>query len=237
MRTASIARACMLLLLIGAQPARADQTYNESVQGDLSNDRLAPTPWTLAIGNNRVIGTFGQSPVPELPDLDYLTFTIPSTTRLTRIMLEAANVGGAVSFIAIHPGSQVSIPYNAASAAPLLGWAHFGSGNIGTDLLLPISAGSGAIGFLPPLGSGQYTLWLQELDTGAVHSYALNMIVEALPLCPANFNGANGITVQDIFDFLAAWFAADPRTDFNSQNGVTVQDIFDFLGAWFAGCP
>jgi hypothetical protein len=25
--------------------------------------------------------------------------------------------------------------------------------------------------------------------------------------------------------------------DFNGQNGLTVQDIFDFLNAWFAGCP
>ena len=54
--------------------------------------------------------------------------------------------------------------------------------------------------------------------------------------CQADFNGANGVTVQDIFDFLAAWFASDPRADFNGANGVTVQDIFDFLAAWFQGC-
>lgn len=27
------------------------------------------------------------------------------------------------------------------------------------------------------------------------------------------------------------------RADFNGQNGVDVQDIFEFLNAWFAGCP
>ncbi len=57
------------------------------------------------------------------------------------------------------------------------------------------------------------------------------------PPCPADFNGANGLTVQDIFDFLAAWFAGTPTADFNGVNGITVQDIFDFLSAWFAGCP
>jgi hypothetical protein len=41
--------------------------------------------------------------------------------------------------------------------------------------------------------------------------------------------------VQDIFDFLAAWFAASPLADVNAVSGVTVQDIFDFLAAWFAG--
>ncbi len=54
--------------------------------------------------------------------------------------------------------------------------------------------------------------------------------------CPADFNGVNGVTVQDIFDFLTAWLAGNPSADFNHVNGVTVQDIFDFLTAWLAGC-
>ncbi len=54
--------------------------------------------------------------------------------------------------------------------------------------------------------------------------------------CPANFNGVNGLSVQDIFDFLNAWFAGAPAADFNHVGGLSVQDIFDFLNAWFAGC-
>ncbi len=54
--------------------------------------------------------------------------------------------------------------------------------------------------------------------------------------CPANFNQVNGVTVQDIFDFLTAWLAGNTSADFNHVNGVTVQDIFDFLTAWLAGC-
>jgi hypothetical protein len=54
--------------------------------------------------------------------------------------------------------------------------------------------------------------------------------------CAADFNGVGGLSVQDIFDFLAAWFAGSPSADFNGVNGLEVQDIFDFLGAWFAGC-
>ncbi len=56
------------------------------------------------------------------------------------------------------------------------------------------------------------------------------------PACPADFNNANGVTVQDIFDFLTAWLAGNSSADFNQTNGVTVQDIFDFLTAWLAGC-
>ncbi len=54
--------------------------------------------------------------------------------------------------------------------------------------------------------------------------------------CPADFNGSGTLTVQDIFDFLGAWFAGDARADFNHLTGLSVQDIFDFLAAWFAGC-
>jgi hypothetical protein len=41
--------------------------------------------------------------------------------------------------------------------------------------------------------------------------------------------------VQDIFDFLNAWFAGSPSADYNG-GGLSVQDIFDYLNAWFAGC-
>lgn len=48
---------------------------------------------------------------------------------------------------------------------------------------------------------------------------------------------ANGLDVQDIFSFLARWFARDARADFDGQNGIQVQDIFAFLACWFARCP
>lgn len=55
--------------------------------------------------------------------------------------------------------------------------------------------------------------------------------------CPADFD-ANGIVeVQDIFTFLTAWFAGDPRGNYDNANGNDVPDIFNFLTAWFTGCP
>jgi hypothetical protein len=54
--------------------------------------------------------------------------------------------------------------------------------------------------------------------------------------CNADFNADCFLSVQDIFDFLNAWFAGDPAADFNGTAGITVQDIFDFLNGWFAGC-
>jgi hypothetical protein len=55
--------------------------------------------------------------------------------------------------------------------------------------------------------------------------------------CRADFNYSQNLGVQDIFDFLATFFAGDTRADFNRSNTISVQDIFDFLAAYFAGCP
>jgi beta-glucanase (GH16 family) len=58
----------------------------------------------------------------------------------------------------------------------------------------------------------------------------------ATTACPADFNGAGGLTVQDIFDFLSAYFGADNRADFNGDGVLSVQDLFDFLASYFGGC-
>jgi subtilisin-like proprotein convertase family protein len=58
----------------------------------------------------------------------------------------------------------------------------------------------------------------------------------AAPCCRADFSQAGGVTIQDVFDYLGAFFAGSSAADFNG-GGVSVQDIFDFLSAYFAGCP
>ncbi len=57
------------------------------------------------------------------------------------------------------------------------------------------------------------------------------------PCCYADYNKVNGITVQDIFDYLADWFARGGLAAFGGPGNTspTVQHIFDFLNAWFAG--
>jgi hypothetical protein len=64
-----------------------------------------------------------------------------------------------------------------------------------------------------------------------------------LPLpgnCTADFNNSGSVTVQDVFDFLAAFFndlTGGGRTgDVNGDGAVTVQDVFDYVRAYFSGC-
>lgn len=53
--------------------------------------------------------------------------------------------------------------------------------------------------------------------------------------CSADFNGTGIVSVQDLFDYLAAYF--NGTTDSNGLGTVSAHDIFVFMQAYFAGCP
>ena len=68
------------------------------------------------------------------------------------------------------------------------------------------------------------------------HQNCTGVFTPGIGPCKSDFNCTGGTSVQDIFDFLGAWFANNIAADFNGSGAVTVQDIFDFLAAWFSGC-
>jgi hypothetical protein len=70
-------------------------------------------------------------------------------------------------------------------------------------------------------------------DAGACNASG----VSTSPCCHADFDKLGGVTVDDIFIYLNAWFAASPFARINGTGlEPTVDDIFVFLNAWFAGC-
>jgi ELWxxDGT repeat protein len=82
---------------------------------------------------------------------------------------------------------------------------------------------------------------------GATNSRAFVMGIDVasgneprvIDLCPADFNNSGGDpNVQDVYDYLGAFFAGQASGDFNGSGGAaTVQDVLDFVAAWFRGCP
>lgn len=54
-------------------------------------------------------------------------------------------------------------------------------------------------------------------------------------ICPGDWNANGSVGVQDVFDYLAAYFAGNPAADVNG-GGLSVQDLFDMLAAYFAAC-
>lgn len=57
------------------------------------------------------------------------------------------------------------------------------------------------------------------------------------PRCAGDFNANGVLESEDFFEFLAAFFAGDPRADVNQDGTAISHDFFEFLTALFAGCP
>lgn len=108
----------------------------------------------------------------------------------------------------------------------------------------PASAAGAAIS-----GSGSYILNLSQLTAADAGFYVCRittgcatitnqaqLTITTAACCPADFNNSGGLSVQDLFDFLTAYFTNQPTADFNASGNISVQDIFDYLTAYFAGC-
>jgi len=146
---------------------------------------------------------------------------------------------------------------NAPIPGPQEGWKHreFTIPLANATALPPGWGGTGGedpVTFEPLLPPGRtYTNVLASVDDVEISTYQPgyfygfsfwhigidNVKVEQIPasICQCDWNSTDGLTVQDIFDFLASYF--NNNGDFNSNDGTTIQDIFDFLNCYFSGCP
>ena len=177
----SIVPAVMATALLAAGGAEAGFTYDELLDGDLSNDPSQPTVLAPGVGSNFLSGNFAPPPGVDGPGIDYLSMTVPVGLQLSEVRLLSASVGGAFSFIGVAAGPTIPFPYNEPDPSLLLGWAHFGSADIGSDLLPPIGDGPGAIGFDGPLPSGTYTFWLMELEGSPDATYSFDFVLTSVP--------------------------------------------------------
>ncbi|MCC6322013.1 MAG: hypothetical protein IT438_11330 [Phycisphaerales bacterium] len=100
------------------------------------------------------------------------------------------------------------------------------------------------INTIPPIGTtfqmqSNHPIPLFVRGTGQPAGFLCNAthtLIQNRPCCRADFNMSGQVSVQDIFDYLAAYFAGDPRADINDSGTLSVQDLFDFLAAYFVGC-
>lgn len=52
-----------------------------------------------------------------------------------------------------------------------------------------------------------------------------------------DFNGDDGVTFQDVLDFISALFAGSPQADYNGSGFSDVGDLFIYLDSYFGRCP
>lgn len=165
--------AAALVVMSGASAACADVIYNEAIDGDFSGDRFAPTQLQLQPGSNELFGVLAGSKKKGI-DRDYYSITIPEGHVLAQLNLRAYDSFDAVAFIGIQPGDTFPNDPDSVGPGDLMGWVHFGSSELGLDIL-PIM-GSNGQGFTPPLPAGTYTFWSQQIGKQA--EYAFDFVVE-----------------------------------------------------------
>jgi hypothetical protein len=174
----NIATRLLLAGLLLAGGAANAATYNELINGDLSDSGLTPTELVLANGSNLVNGQFGKSLTSDTQDRDYLRIVVPAGFKLNQLVLNALNAGGDASFLAVQIGPQVTMPPTSFDPSPLLGYAHFRANQQGTDLLF-------ALGIENGLAAGTYTFWINETNTAfSNYSYAFDFQLTPLPPPP-----------------------------------------------------
>lgn len=162
-----------LTLALGAQGASAATIWDESVDGDLSSNRLAPTVLTLAVGSNTISGTVIAG------ERDYFRFNVGAGQQVTQIILSGyapANLG----FLAVQTGTTITVDPLAPVAGPLLGYVHTAGAQVGTDILDDMALGAGSIGFVPPLGANDYSFWMQQ-TSAILTSYSFDVVLVPEP--------------------------------------------------------
>jgi hypothetical protein len=82
-----------------------------------------------------------------------------------------------------------------------------------------------------------FTLHLVLHDSSGTYTDSDEFTVSMTPACPGDFDLSGDLSIQDIFEFLNAWFAGLLTANYNQNGGLEIQDIFDFLTGWFEGCP
>ncbi len=156
--------------------AHGQIVWNETVNGDFSNNRLAPTNLSLNPGVSGLILTTGGG------DVDYFHVQIGLGQAITAINLVSWSGIDQRGFMGLQAGSIFTEPAIGTNVANLLGYTHIGpaAGNLGLDLLPFLAAGAGAIGFTPPLTGTDYTFWLNQ-TSGFVETYQLDFVVTPEP--------------------------------------------------------
>jgi hypothetical protein len=177
----------MLISFSYGSVAYADN-YDEGVDGDLSGNQLAPTSISLDPGSNTVTATSISG------DREYFTMNVPSGFQLSAIMVNSYVSTDMVAFIGVQNGTTFTEPPTGTNVANLLGWAHWGTANIGTDILDDIGAGAGSQTFTPPLGAGDYTFWAQQTGANPA-TYTLDFQLTPVPVGAPALSGLGALVL------------------------------------------
>lgn len=139
--------------------AASASIFDETFDGDLSNDRFAPTSLELDLGLNTVSMDVINSN-NTAGDLDYFTFNIAAGQSIDSIVLiESSNPAGgfdSAAFVGLAFDSVFNFDPINFTGDGLVGFVVTDASVVGNDIITDLSDG------LDSLGPGDYSFWVQQ---------------------------------------------------------------------------
>ena len=137
-----------------------DQHFNETSEGDISDDPEKPTIIQLYKNLDTVTNCQQTNPT----DRDYFTIHIPENFVLNSLQLVSyeSKDQNSESFIGIQAGTFFTTPTNNSELSQLLGGMQYSFANTGTNILPAMGQLEGSQGFNSFLPAGSYTLSLEQ---------------------------------------------------------------------------
>ena len=160
--------------------AFAEIVYDESVDGDLSDDYLAPTSINVSEGLNTFVFTTDR----DGDDRDIFTFEVADGYELSGVILDLfdtnADDPSNLGFIGFSAGSVLGMDPDSPNPAGLLGYALVFESDSGSDIFDAMANGGGAQGYDGPLGAGPYTFWAQETSPTS-DDWSVTLVITPVP--------------------------------------------------------
>ncbi len=152
-------------------------TYAETINGELSNDFVDPTPVAMDLGSNLLTGGLAGGEI----DIDLFRFSVPVGHQLAAIRILGFTGGGGGSFLGIQPGVELSSsPVPSASFPDAIGYAIISAGDAAVDRdVLPTITSGPPFNGVAALPAGNYVGWLNE--TGLASTYQIEFVIAAVP--------------------------------------------------------
>ncbi len=192
-------------------------------------------------------GFVGLTPSPAAAIGNRVVFSAANAIAGTELWSSDGTLSGTLQIADLFPGPSSSNPLELTSTRSGVFFIAANSDGVGVRLYVTDGTSSGTRPV--PIAPGSPTLSPFAFyptfeyfvpSPSRLFVLAANSTAEQvwyLDTCFADFDASGRVDANDLFAFLAAWFALDPHADTNADAQLTVDDIFSYIQLWFTGCP
>jgi hypothetical protein len=224
-------------VLVGGQFASAGGI----AAGNLARYDFATQTWTsaggTAVGTVNALAALASGDVEVAAGASLYRYSTASNQVLASSGGFGAS-GSAIRAMAALPSGEVVVggTFLDDRFFPGVGYVHVQNAlklNAAGSVWSAMPAGIGDVRAMSVLPGGD-VMMAGSLSSSPTYGFVGTATVRSV--CAADFDCSGSLGSGDIFAYLNAWFAGDPRAEFDGVAGLTTGDVLSYLSAWFVGC-